>query len=820
MKTTVILIVLLMSLSLMTVYGDSWTNSLKPTGKSVTVDLVKGEKPLYTIVVPAETELNEEIASKDLSEFLGKIYNVDFEITEDTYPINGKFISLGNTKQFQKSKLKAPKLNGDGYAILTDKKGNIYILGGITCGALNGVYALLEEDLGCRFYTKLHDDVIPTAKNGKLSFVPRDYSPQFIYRYPHNPEYDDNRENAYQSLLTKDRPYIRRNRMHTWEPNGGCHTVFIFCPKENYEKHPEWFSEISGERVPHQVCWSNKEMLDLMTKNAVNEMRSYKKDTLCISPMDSYPCCDCAECRAFDAAHGNTKAASLINGMNHIAEAVSAEFPNATIQTLAYLDTITPPTNLPLHKNMQIILCSDCCDWEYPLCTYDETEKYQNLVKGWVKLAPKGVMTWNYIADYDHLLMPNPNMAVVDKNIKLLKDLGVTSVFLQGISGHTLSNDGYLKCWVWGKLLWDPSRDLKSLIKDFCYGYYGEEIGPIMYEYEMSLIEMYEKAHAIPHNPNEGSENVILDGLPVKNTPASENIGVVFDNGIRWTPDVKMYTDEWIENSFKLFDKALSLCKTEEERNKVRYARIPIIYLKLARNLGYLRIGGNYISKPPITEDQKKELMPLYEEINTLLDSYGVKLIGEIADMHNSKENLFKRWNRALNINMDKIGYEQLPKDDWAFKMDPNGVGYGEGWYKSDYDTSDWAKIKIGATWDEQGYGTYEGEAWYKKKINIIEDQLKANEIYLLFGPVDEEATVYVNGELVMEHTMAKLGINADAIYIKPFIVKVKKYLKVGENDITVEVGNTARAGGLYSPIGLSWTYKDVSDEDMLFLAN
>ena len=75
MKTTVILIILLLSLSLMTVYGDSWTNILKPTGKSVTVGLVKGEKPLYTIVVPTDTELNEDIASKDLAEFLGKIYN-------------------------------------------------------------------------------------------------------------------------------------------------------------------------------------------------------------------------------------------------------------------------------------------------------------------------------------------------------------------------------------------------------------------------------------------------------------------------------------------------------------------------------------------------------------------------------------------------------------------------------------------------------------------------------------------------------------------------------------------------------------------------
>ena len=84
----------------------------------------------------------------------------------------------------------------------------------------------------------------------------------------------------------------------------------------------------------------------------------------------------------------------------------------------------------------------------------------------------------------------------------------------------------------------------------------------------------------------------------------------------------------------------------------------------------------------------------IYRLLN--LESLGcqVALITNVKSKKTGTKDLLKI-GELIDINMDKIGYEQLPKEGWAFKMDPNNEGYVDGWYKSDYDTSNWAKIKI-----------------------------------------------------------------------------------------------------------------------------
>ena len=49
---------------------------------------------------------------------------------------------------------------------------------------------------------------------------------------------------------------------------------------------------------------------------------------------------------------------------------------------------------------------------------------------------------------------------------------------------------------------------------------------------------------------------------------------------------------------------------------------------------------------------------------------------------------------------------------------------------------------------------------------------------------VDEDATVYVNGELAKEHTCEKLGITPHEIWLKAFAVNLSDFLKEN-NQIT-----------------------------------
>ncbi|MBQ0104578.1 MAG: DUF4838 domain-containing protein, partial [Armatimonadetes bacterium] len=645
-KTAILLLIMLLSVC---VFSAEWENSLKPKGKTKTIEIAKSGKALYTIIIPENAGVNESLASEDLSQTLNKIYNTEFKVVSDNETVKGKFISLGDTAQLKKSSLKIPNLNIDGYAIM-EKNGNIYITGGIRSGSLSGVYALLEEDLGCRWYTLRQDERIPKAKNGKLSFVPRSYNPQFLLRHVSLPEfYEVTGWDIWNTYTNKKRPFNRRNRMNMFEPNGGAHTVFTYVPVSNFEEHPDWFSMKGGERKPQQLCFSSEGMYETLLANMRKEMKSYPKDRFMIDPMDSISLCECPECKALSDAEG-TNMAPYMKCMNRIAGELKKDYPNLVIQLLAYLDYVKAPKTIKPADNMEIMVCSDCCDWNFPLCTLKESEKFSAIMDDWTQTGD--TITWNYVSNYDHLLMPNPNLTVIAEDIRQMKDWGVKGSYLQGIGweNKNLQASGRMKVWVWGKLLWDPSLDTEALLKDFCLGYYGEEIGSLVLEYENSLIDMYEKAHAIPHNPNEETKLLIEAGLPVFNSPARENKGVVFEKGIRWSPDVEMYTDEWVDKSMALMDKALSLAKTDEEKEKVLYLRTNVIYLKLARKLGYFTLGSGYVGKPRPDEAELRELRPLFEELNSTLTGYGTYCIAEITDQNHTKEKLMTKWNQILTV--------------------------------------------------------------------------------------------------------------------------------------------------------------------------
>ena len=167
---------------------------------------------------------------------------------------------------------------------------------------------------------------------------------------------------------------------------------------------------------------------------------------------------------------------------------------------------LKPPKTIKPNKDIIIVVCSDSCDWPYPLCTIDETEKFREDLSAWTELGVK-TQTWTYIVNFDHYLIPNPNLLVTAKNNKIIRDLGACGVFMQGNYGErSISDSGRMKAWVWSKLLWDPELDPEILMKDFIYGYYGECAEPI-YKYETSLLNIWKTGHKKPHNLMKGDKD-------------------------------------------------------------------------------------------------------------------------------------------------------------------------------------------------------------------------------------------------------------------------------------------------------------------------
>jgi hypothetical protein len=69
--------------------------------------------------------------------------------------------------------------------------------------------------------------------------------------------------------------------------------------------------------------------------------------------------------------------------------------------------------------------------------------------------------------------MPHPNLLVLGPNVKFFVAHNVKGIFEQGSYNTYGAEMAELRAWVLAKLLWDPNRDGKALIREFVEGYYG-----------------------------------------------------------------------------------------------------------------------------------------------------------------------------------------------------------------------------------------------------------------------------------------------------------------------------------------------------------
>lgn len=150
-------------------------------------------------------------------------------------------------------------------------------------------------------------------------------------------------------------------------------------------------------------------------------------------------------------------------------------------------------------------------------------------------------------------------------------------------------------------------------------------------------------------------------------------------------------------------------------------------------------------------------------------------------------------WDHEVSV----IRKLPLPEHSWRFRLDPWEDGHERGYWKRDFDDSNWNTISIGKNWEKQGYPGYDGIAYYRGRFNAP-PKGEANAAELFFEAVDEGAWVWVNGKYVGQHDMGRNGWN------KPFYLDItKEIVWGGENVLTVRVEDTLASGGIWKKVFL-----------------
>ncbi len=162
------------------------------------------------------------------------------------------------------------------------------------------------------------------------------------------------------------------------------------------------------------------------------------------------------------------------------------------------------------------------------------------------------------------------------------------------------------------------------------------------------------------------------------------------------------------------------------------------------------------------------------------------------------------------NEDLDQVSKQELGPV-WQFKIDPDSVGTQQSWFAADYDDRNWGRLESANTWQAQGFKDYHGNAWYRVKFTVPRDFEGKKHLWMLFGAVDKEAYIYVDGKLAFEHTTASTGLDPNVLYSKPFKFDLRPHLKPGtEHVVAVRVDSPAFAGGITQPVSLAASDIDV----------
>ncbi len=121
---------------------------------------------------------------------------------------------------------------------------------------------------------------------------------------------------------------------------------------------------------------------------------------------------------------------------------------------------------------------------------------------------------------------------------------------------------------------------------------------------------------------------------------------------------------------------------------------------------------------------------------------------------------------------------------------------------KPEYDDSDWEKIYVPDSWEDEGFRNYNGYAWYRKTVEI--EALSNDILYLELGKIDDVDEVYLNGHLIGATGSFPPDYFSAYNYHRRYLIPLEHVNKSGKNVIAVRVYDEGGVGGIMgSPVGI-----------------
>lgn len=469
----------------------------------------------WRIVMPHPAHETVKFACDELQKFVLRMSGAALPVQTELVADGAYEILVGKSGRLAHYGIQVDwdSLGEEGYVVRASD--HCLLLAGATPrGTLYAVYAFLEEQLGCRWFAS---DCARIPKKDRVTYDALDKTDRPAF---------ESREAYWRDAFDGD--FAVRNRMNGNKARIGLHQGGrmkfynfhhsfddLIPPREWYDSHPEYFSQVKGKRLKEytQLCLTNPDVLRLCiarVKQWIRQNPDCRVFSVAQNDWDNH--CTCPDCSAIDEREGSP-AGTMITFVNQLAEEVEREFPDVLIHTFAYQYTRRAPRFVRPRKNVIVRLCSIECCFSHPLngvlrepladtpyayqggprtpeCASAGQNRFLRDLQDWSKITPR-LYVWDYVTQFASYLLPMPNFDVLKSNLQLFRDLGVKGVleqgnFSHGGGGHLAELEAYLQA----KLMWNPDADMDAHMIDFLNGYYGNASAPFVRQY----IQLWQQA--------------------------------------------------------------------------------------------------------------------------------------------------------------------------------------------------------------------------------------------------------------------------------------------------------------------------------------
>jgi len=462
--------------------GDSIRDSL------VLVD--KGQA-VSSIIVSAEATGGELRAARELAKHIEDISGATLSVCQETMRPEepGNSIEVGNTGRAKRLRLRE-RMKGspeDAFLIRSlPNEGVVFLVGKGDLGTLYAAHHLLESQFGMHWY--FPDELGRTVQRREtlsVGWIDEEHQPDFPVRW-----IGGRRADRWAAFNKNNANVADDLGVHVYKT---AHTFDLLCPPEKYfSLHPGYFALVEGKRRPSQLCTSNPEVIKIVSDSIIEILSKNKNlGMITLFPNDGLGFCECSGCKFLDETGfppveavnsrwkslGSDRHCALSRRMAtfyiEVAGRVLEHYPDAYIQAGAYSAYLYPPRQLGLEAppNIFIEMCHDRCH-NHPIESKDcdINKRFLEAMRGWKRVF-SGITIYEYYRKGAHLDLPFPIIHSMEKDIPLLKRMGVSCLYSQ-FGGDYYTNG--LNYYVASKLLWNSTENVEEVLSGFYKDFYGK----------------------------------------------------------------------------------------------------------------------------------------------------------------------------------------------------------------------------------------------------------------------------------------------------------------------------------------------------------